>query len=120
MALRRADKAAPRVRAKPPEDDDFDVAHGGQRLGELLVARNFVTKTQLIEALLQQSASGKRIGALLVELGALDERDLAQLLSEQLGIPVVDLRVDVPDPAAVKLLPETVARNVNAVPLKID
>ncbi|HEX2040828.1 MAG TPA: hypothetical protein VHF47_13975, partial [Acidimicrobiales bacterium] len=75
MALRRADKAAPRVRARPAQDD-FDVDNGGKRLGELLVARNYVTKTQLVEALLQQSASGKRIGALLVELGALDERDL--------------------------------------------
>src|SRR5688500_11300026 len=120
MALRRTDKAAPRVRATPEAADDFGVEHGGERLGELLVARNFVTKTQLIEALLQQSASGKRIGALLVELGALDERDLAQLLSEQLGVPLVDLRVDVPDPAAVKLLPETVARNVNAIPLRVD
>jgi type IV pilus assembly protein PilB len=119
MALRRADKAAPRARVKPAVDD-FDVEHGGQRLGELLVARNFVTKTQLVEALLQQSASGKRIGALLVELGALDERALAQLLSEQLGVPMVDLRVDVPDPAAVKLLPESVARNVNAVPLRVQ
>ncbi|HEX2040252.1 MAG TPA: GspE/PulE family protein, partial [Acidimicrobiales bacterium] len=91
-----------------------------KRLGELLVARNYVTKTQLVEALLQQSASGKRIGALLVELGALDERDLARLLSEQLSVPLVDLRVDIPDQAAVKLLPETVARNVNAVPLRVD
>ena len=115
MALRRADKAAPRVAHAEPE---LHVDSGGRRLGELLVARNVVTKTQLIEALLQQSASGKRIGSLLVELGALDERALAELLAEQLDVPLVDLRVDVPDPDAVKLLPETVARNVNAIPIR--
>jgi type IV pilus assembly protein PilB len=118
MALRRAERAA-RPPARPV-DDEFHVDSGGQRLGELLVARNVVTKTQLIEALLQQSASGKRIGALLVELGALDERALAQLLAEQMDVPLVDLRTDTPDPEAVKRLPETVARNVNAVPIRID
>jgi len=51
---------------------------GWQPLGELLVARQAVTTTQLNEALLQQSASGKRVGALLVELGALDELELAR------------------------------------------
>jgi type IV pilus assembly protein PilB len=114
MALKR-ERAA---RVAPAPAESFDVHHDGQRLGEVLVARNVITKTQLVEALLQQSASGKRIGSLLVELGALDERDLAVLLSEQLGVPLVDLRVDVPDPHAVKLLPETVARNVGAVPLR--
>ena len=40
---------------------------------------------QLNEALLQQGASGKRVGTLLVELGAIDERDLAEALAEQLS-----------------------------------
>ncbi|HVF74896.1 MAG TPA: GspE/PulE family protein [Acidimicrobiales bacterium] len=120
MALRRAEKVARPAAAPAAIDDEFHVDSGGQRLGELLVARNVVTKTQLIEALLQQSASGKRIGALLVELGALDERALAELLAEQMGVPLVDLRTDIPDPEAVKRLPETVARNVNAVPIRVD
>jgi type IV pilus assembly protein PilB len=121
VAIRRADRAqrSDRGRVKP-DTDEFDVRHGGERLGELLVARNHVTKTQLVEALLQQSASGKRIGTLLVELGALEERTLAELLSEQLDVPLVDLRVDVPDPEAVKRLPESVARTVNAIPLRVD
>ncbi|HEX9968981.1 MAG TPA: GspE/PulE family protein, partial [Acidimicrobiales bacterium] len=57
-------------------------------------------------------------GSLLVELGALDERALAGLLAEQMGVPLVDLRVDVPEPEALKMLPETVARTVNAVPIR--
>ena len=118
MALKRGDRAA--ARNQPPvSEDDFHVDLSGNRLGELLVARNVVTKTQLVEALLQQNASGKRIGALLVELGALDERSLAGLLAEQMGVPVVDLRTATPDPEALKLLPETVARNVNAVPIRL-
>jgi type IV pilus assembly protein PilB len=86
----------------------------------MLVARNYVTKTQLIEALLQQSASGQRIGQLLVEVGALDEHDLAEMLAEQFDLPLTDLRQSAPEPDAVAMLAESVARTVNAVPLEVD
>src|SRR4051812_36415669 len=46
-----------------------------EKLGELLLRRDRVSHNQLNEALLQQSASGKRIGTLLVELGALADSD---------------------------------------------
>ena len=45
-------------------------------IGEILVERQRLTPSQLSEALLQQPVSGKRIGALLVELGAIDEPEL--------------------------------------------
>ena len=63
--------------------------------------------------------SGKRLGALLVELGALDERDLADALGEHFGVPVVDLRRQAPDEAAIARIPETTARSPTVVPLKI-
>ena len=66
-------------------------------LGELLVARRSVDPTQVAEALVQQAASGKRVGALLVELGALDEADLAEVLAEHFGLALVDLRTETPE-----------------------
>ena len=92
----------------------------GRRLGELLVDHAGISQAQLAEALLQQSASGKRIGTLLVELGALDERDLADVLAKQLGLPLVDLRRELPEAAALALLPDSVARELNAIPLRVD
>ncbi|MCA1833692.1 MAG: GspE/PulE family protein [Actinomycetota bacterium] len=91
---------------------------GVRLLGELLVDHSLITPAQLAEALLQQSASGKRLGALLVELGALDERKLAETLAEQLGLRVVDLRQEVPQPEAIALVPESLARSLNAVPIR--
>ena len=93
---------------------------GRARLGELLVQQKVVTHGQLAEALLQQSESGNRIGTLLVDLGVIDEKQLAQTLSEQAGLALVDLRSETPDPKAVALLSESVARSLGAVPVRIS
>src|SRR5205809_6693313 len=76
------------------------LAEPSEKLGELLVRHDRVSHTQLNEALLQQSASGKRIGSLLVELGALSDVDLAHALSEQFNLEYIDLGRVTPDPAA--------------------
>ena len=89
-------------------------------IGELLVARKDVDPQLITEALLQQSASGKRVGTLLVELGALDDADLAEVLAEHFGLPVVDLRTETPLEDAVALVPESLARAHNCIPLWLN
>ena len=86
-------------------------------LGDLLLERRAVTPRQLTEALLQQDVSGKRIGMLLVELGALAEETLTAVLAEQLDLPVVDLREATSHDDALAVLPETIARSHQAIPL---
>src|SRR5205085_397481 len=73
---------------------------------------------QLAQGLLEQAASGGRLGTALVKLGLLDERDLARVLAEQQGLPLVDLRIDVPEPEALGALSESVARSIHAVPIR--
>jgi type IV pilus assembly protein PilB len=90
----------------------------GPRLGELLLERNLVDDGQLAQGLLEQAASGGRLGTALVKLGLLDERDLARVLAEQQGLPLVDLRNDVPEPQALAALSESVARSLHAVPIR--
>ena len=96
-----------------------DASADKRLLGEILVDRRQLTPGQLSEALLQQRVSGKRLGALLVELGALDERDLADALGEHFGVPVVDLRREAPEEAAIARIPESTARSLSVVPLKL-
>jgi type IV pilus assembly protein PilB len=101
-------------------DPQPPMAETGKRLlGEILVERQQLTPAQLSEALIQQRVSGKRLGALLVELGALDERDLASALGEHFGVPVVDLRREAPEEAAIQRIPESTARSLSVVPLKL-
>ncbi|MCA1710638.1 MAG: GspE/PulE family protein [Actinobacteria bacterium] len=108
---------SPQVDAVAPPAPTLTRPADWRPLGELLIAREAVSSAQLSEALLQQDASGKRIGTLLVELGALDELQLATVLADQLGLPVIDLRQDTPAPEAVALLPESVARAETCIPM---
>ena len=59
--------------------------------------RQLVSRGSIMEALLQQTGTGKRLGALLVEAGAISDRQLAETLSEQLNIPLADLPGDSSD-----------------------
>ena len=131
MALRRTRPTAARhadggASATATADDMSEASErfgdeAWTRLGDLLVARTKVTSPQVAEALLRQSASGKRLGRLLVEVGALDERELALALAEQMELALVDLAQESPDPDAVQCLPESLARAETAVPMmKLD
>ena len=90
-----------------------------RRLGELLLERDLLSPEDLQKALHLQTTSGQRLGEELIELGILDERDLASALAEQLGLPLVDLRQSTPEPAALEIIPETLARGLTAVPMQI-
>jgi type IV pilus assembly protein PilB len=88
-----------------------------QLLGELLVSQQSVDPHKIAEALVQQAASGKRLGTLLVELGALEETDLAEALAEHFGLELVDLRTENPEPDCLALVPESLARAHTCIPL---
>ena len=108
---------APVASVAPVEQVADEERHDALRLGELLIESDLVTASRLDEALLQQSASGKRLGELLVELGAIDDFDLARVLSGRLGVPLADLRKDTPDEGAIALIPESLARSHVAIPV---
>jgi len=91
------------------------------KLGQLLVARGWITVQQLTRALQNQSIVGGRLGTCLVEIDALTEDLLLKGLSEQLGVPsasVDDLR-KVPE-EVVALLPDKLARRCRAVPFRLE
>ena len=111
-------EAAVQAAEEAPQRPPIDAA-GRRMLGEILVASSLLTRAQLDDALLKQRVSGKRLGTLLVELGALDERDLATALGEHFGVAVIDLRRRAPEPEAVQLLAEAAARTLRALPLTV-
>jgi type IV pilus assembly protein PilB len=110
-----ATSAAPEAEADAPARD----ASGRRFLGEILVSKRLLTREKLDDALLKQRVSGKRLGTLLVELGAIDERDLATALGEHFSVAVIDLRRRAPDPDAVQRLSEGSARSLLALPLAV-
>jgi len=90
------------------------------RLGELLVRLSLVTEAQVEDALVQQKESGGRLGEVLVDMGVLGERGLVDALAEFYAMPVADLRRDNPDPEALALIPEEIARQYLAIPIRLD
>ena len=61
-------------------------------LGELLVAANLLTRSQLAEALVEQQSVSLRLGSLLVNSGVVLESNIVQILARQLSVPWVSLR----------------------------
>ena len=73
-------------------------ASGGEPFGALLVRRGFVSEDDVAQALIVQADTGKRLGETLVDMGALNQRELVLVLADLLHMPVVDLRRDNPEP----------------------
>ena len=89
------------------------------RLGDVLVAQKLITIEQLRTALEAQTRRGRRLGRLLVELGYLDDEQVAQALARQLHLRYVDLAQHNFNPEVVQKLPESAARRFRAVPLEV-
>ncbi|HOP94727.1 MAG TPA: type II secretion system ATPase GspE, partial [Dictyoglomaceae bacterium] len=90
---------------------------GRKVLGEIVVEKGLVTKEQLDEALRVSSERGIRLGEALLELNYINDNQLAQALSEQLGIPFVSLKSIKIDPDLVKIITAKKAREHLILPL---
>lgn len=87
------------------------------RLGDLLVQHELITSAQLDAALEEQKKSGRRLGATLIQMGAVSERKLLGLLAEQLKLPFVDLSNYPLEASVVQKLSEIQARRHRALVL---
>ena len=90
------------------------------RLGDLLLEKKLISEQQLREALEEQRVSGRKLGRVLIDIGAVSEGDLHGCLATALNIPYVDLGHMALDPKVVSKLPETHARRHRALVLKED
>jgi type II secretory ATPase GspE/PulE/Tfp pilus assembly ATPase PilB-like protein len=89
------------------------------RLGDLLVQAKLITPQQLKDALAIQSLHHeRRIGDILIETGAVSLRLMQLALSEQLGIPYVDVRQFVLAPLAREALDPAFAIRNQVLPLR--
>ncbi len=90
--------------------------HSGRLLGNLLLTRGFLVESELTYALARQAETGTPLGQILVDLRLITDRDLVELLAEQMRMQVTDLRRATPDRALLSLLGADAARRLAAVP----
>ncbi len=87
-------------------------------IAETLLNQQLITQEQLDVALAEQKISDKKIGQILIDLGFIDEDNLLKVLSTQLHVPYIDLKLYPIEPEIVKLLPEFYCRHFRALVLK--
>lgn len=90
------------------------------RLGDLLLKAAVVSPQQVQEALTQQQKWGGKLGAILVQMGALSEDLLVKALARQLNMPRADLRaIDVAPPLRSRI-DRTFCEQHSLVPVRYD
>ncbi len=87
------------------------------KLGELLLKAKLITEEQLQKALDEQKQLGGRLGEHLVRMGFVTEEDILDCLSQQYGVPSINLRHFEIDESIIKLIPADVARKYQFIPV---
>ncbi len=88
------------------------------RLGDLLVSKGYITVGQLAAALVESKQSGELLGRILLQNRWVFEPDLARTLSEQWGLPYINISLIGVDHRALRLLPREVGLSFAAIPVR--
>ncbi|MBZ9713850.1 ATPase, T2SS/T4P/T4SS family [Deinococcus multiflagellatus] len=93
---------------------------GDRRLGAILLEQGYVNDSDLQKALVRHAEVGGRLADILIDSGLVGEKRIARAIEEALGIPLVNLLVVTPDPAALSAVRAQTALNVQAFPFALD
>jgi type IV pilus assembly protein PilB len=86
-------------------------------LEELLVEAGFISPQQLFHALEVQKGSNQRLSRVLVRLGYITIDKLIGFLSKQPNTVIYDLTDELFDKAALRLIPDDVAKKYKVIPI---
>ena len=109
--------------AKSEFESVLETARAGSRpstLGRMLLDAGKLSSEELSRSQATASKEKLPLGQVLVRDGFILSRDIATLSALHLGLPMVDLRSESIDPAAVALVPEDVARRYIVLPLSVS
>lgn len=68
-----------------------DIDYKKEKIGQILLSRDIITKEQLEEALDTQKSTGEKLGEILIKKGFISDETLVELISFQRGFESVDL-----------------------------
>jgi type IV pilus assembly protein PilB len=88
-----------------------------ERLGELLVKRNYITADQLKKVLEEQKLKGGRLESNLIRLGYVKEDELLSFLSAQYRVPAVKVSKMEINPNVIKLIPSSTSKKYFIIPV---
>ena len=81
-----------------------------QRNTEILIEQKLAAKAQIDELMAEATQTKKSFAHLLIERGIVSESKLTELLSKELGLPMISLAKYRIDPVVAKVIPEQIGR----------
>jgi general secretion pathway protein E len=96
------------------------VAPVRKRIGEILIERGRLDAGGVERALRVQQETGEKLGSLLVTLGLVAQRDVAEALASQLGLPLVEAAGYPELPILEERISARFLREARALPLSED
>ena len=86
-------------------------------IGELLVDNGQISPEELEKAQEERKKTGEPMSAVLDRLGLADENQVKNALELEYGVNYVPLKKLIPDPKTIGLVPETLVREYEAIPV---
>ncbi|GGR99300.1 type II/IV secretion system protein [Deinococcus sedimenti] len=93
---------------------------GDRRLGAILLEQGYVNDTDLQKALVRHAEVGGRLAEILIDSGLVGEKRIARAIEEALGIPLVNLLVVNPEPPALQAVRAQTALQHHAFPFALE
>ncbi len=91
-----------------------------KRIGQLLEENGIIDHAKIEYALSVQKTVKKRVGDLLIDLNFVTDREVAEILSKQSGIPFKELVASEPSKDALAAVPRNFSAQNNILPLAIE
>ncbi len=90
----------------------------GQRLGDILIEQNLVSKEVIDQALQSQVGGNQRLGNILVRMKVITADQLVETLAKQLDLPICDVFTSFSGEVK-RLIPRYLCRKYGVIPLRI-
>jgi type IV pilus assembly protein PilB len=118
--LQAEKKEAPKEEQEGKEGEGEKEEGGGEgeegvNIGQILLAQNYLSETELKEAQKQAKKRHLPIEMILKEEGLVTRELIQNAIAEYYKVPFIDIRAHAPDPSIVELLPKDLAISFNAV-----
>ena len=88
-----------------------------QRITEILIEQKLASQEQVDRVMAEAMQTKKSFAKILIEQGIVNETKLTELLSKELGLPMISLTKYRIDPTVVKVIPERMAREYRLIAL---
>ena len=91
-----------------------------QSLGKTLVGIKAITEQQLQKALKEQDRTGRLLGEILLDSGAITRQAISMALAKQYGMEYSDLEKTASRREALEAVPESIARKFQLIPISLE